>query len=85
MRPIYFCVTVLGPIVFTAAFGTSGRADDAVPPEALEKIRAAAPDKAPASPAHRPIRNSFERVLTARVKRTTTAVTISPVINTLIR
>ncbi len=45
------CAIILSLIVMTFSTGESARADDEVPPEAIEKMRAAAPDQPPVKPA----------------------------------
>lgn len=51
MPSLSVCPIVVASFVLTVAFAAPVRAGDPIPPDALEKIRAAVPDKAPAKPA----------------------------------
>ena len=51
MHTAHLCAPVLGSLLVIVALAVPALSADPVPPDDLEKIRAAAPDKAPAKPA----------------------------------
>lgn len=51
MQPAHVVTLAFASILLTITLAVPTRADNPIPPEALAKIRAAAPDKAPAKPA----------------------------------